>query len=66
MYFFKNLIKRTFCRASRYLDGTWKPRNTLDKGDNKMKRIEKTRESEKRSYKPKKKIKIRKEEKKKI
>ena len=66
MDFFKNLIKRTFCSTSRYLDGNMKPRKTKDKGDNKRKRKEKTRESEKRGYKKETKIKIRKENKKKI
>ena len=51
MDFLKNLIKRTFCSTSRYLDGKEKPKKTKDKGDNKRKRKEKTRESEKRSYK---------------
>ena len=53
MDFFKNLIKKTFCSTSRYLDGKEKPRKTKDKGDDKRKRKEKTRESEKRSYKVK-------------
>ena len=52
---FKNLVKRTFCSTSRYLDGKEKSKKTKDKGDNKRKRKEKTRESEKRSYKRKRK-----------
>ena len=37
--------------TSRYLDGKEKPKKTNDKAYNKTKRKEKTRESEKRSYK---------------
>ena len=37
--------------TSRYLDGKEKPKNMDDKAYNKTKRKEKTRESEKRSYK---------------
>ena len=48
---FKNLVKRTFCSTSRYVDGKEKSKMTKDKGDNKRKRKEKTRESEKRSNK---------------
>ena len=33
--FFKNLIKRTFCSTSRYLDGKEKPKKKKDKRDNK-------------------------------
>ena len=50
-FVFKNLVKRTFCSTSRYLDGKEKPKKTNDKAYNKTKRKEKTRESEKRSYK---------------
>ena len=59
---FKNLVQRTFCSTSRYVDGKEKSKKTKDKGDNKRKRKEKTRESEKRSNKKERtKIKIRKE-----
>jgi len=55
MDFLKNLLQMTFCSSSRYLDGKEKPRKTKDKGDNERKRNEKTRESEKRVMKRKKK-----------
>ena len=38
MGFFTNLIKRTFCSTSRYLDEKERPRKTQDKGDNKRKK----------------------------
>ena len=41
MDFFKNLVKRTFCSTSRYLDGKEKSKKTKDKGDNKRKRKDK-------------------------
>ena len=63
MDFLKNFIKRTVWNKSRYLDEKEKPKKTKDRGDNKRKSDEKTRESDKRSYKKENRNKIRKEEK---